>query len=284
MSKELLSSDWRLVYEELQVEQKKLRKNYSTILLLANHLVTHNSRALGQNVWEVYESIVLASLDCSDYEITTSALSKLSARFPKSTRVLVLKGILLEAKGHSDEVLELYQEIKRNEPLNRECRKRKITVHKSKGQNKMAIQELCEYLSLFIGDTEAWLELCDLYIIELDLYNAGFCIEELILSNPLSYLNHLKYAEICYTKGEEYWDSAAKHYTKVLTLKPDSIRALFGVILTFYAIMKMSRQNLQSKEKRMVDWAKCKLKVLYRNSGNETGCRMLENTIQYFDK
>ena len=283
MSKDL-SSDWRAVYGDLQAEQKKPRKNYSTVLALSNHLVTHHARSMGQSIWEVYEALVLASLDCSHFEITKSALSKLSARFPKSTRVLVLKGMLLEAQGLTEEALALYQDIIGKDPLNRESRRRKVTVHKSKGQTKIAIQELCKYLSLFMGDTEAWLELCDLYTQELDLYNAGFCIEELILINPLSYLNHLKYAEICYTKGEEYWDTAAKHYTQVLALKRDSVRALYGVILTYYALTRASKQSLQSKERKMVEWAKTRLMELYRNSGNEGGLKMLHSTISYFEK
>ena len=284
MSDAALGSDWSSIYRDLQEEQKKPRKNYSRILSLSSQLVTHHARSMGQNIWEVYEALVLASLDCSHYEITKSALSKLSARFPKSVRVLVMKGMLLEAQGLTEEALALYQDILTKEPLNRECRRRKVSVHKSKGQTKMAIQELCKYLTLFIGDTEAWLELCDLYTQELDLYNAGFCIEELILTNPLSYLNHLKYAEICYTKGEEYWDTAAKHYTQTLVLKRDCPRALFGVILTFYAIMRASKQSLQSKERKMVEWAKGMLLEMYRGSGNGAGERMLQNTISYFDK
>ena len=283
MSNGKVSSDWRAVYKDLQEEQMKPRKNSSTILLLSNHLITHHSRALGHNVWEVYEYLVLSSLDCSHYEITKSAVSKLSKRFPKSTRVLVLKGMLLEAQGMTEEVLAFYEEIKAKEPLNRECRRRKVAVYKSKRQNKLAIQELCDYLSLFIVDTEAWLELCDLYIIEQDLYNAGFCVEELILTNPLNYLNHLKYAEICFTKGEEYWDNAAKHYTKVLTQNRDSLRALYGIVLTFYSIMKFSKQSLQTKEREMVDWARARLTALYKTSRNAAGCRMLENTLAYFE-
>ena len=284
MSDGKLLSDWRAVYKDLQEEQMKPCKNSSTVLLLSNHLITHNSRALGHNVWEVYEYLMLSSLDCSHYEIAKSVLSKLSNRFPKSIRVLVLNGMLLEAQGKTEEVLKLYEEIKAAEPLNRECRKRKVAVYKSKKQNKLAIQELCEYLSLFIGDTEAWLELSDLYIMEQDLYNAGFCMEELIITNPLNYLNHLKYAEICFTKGEEYWDTAAKHYTKVLTQNRDSLRALYGVILTFYSIMKFSKQNLQTKERKMVDWARMRLTALYKSSLNVTGCKMLENTLAYFDR
>jgi len=43
---------------------------------------------------------------------------------------------------------------------------------------------------------EAWLELCDLHLQELDYQRAAFCMEELLLSNPYNHLIHQKYAEV----------------------------------------------------------------------------------------
>lgn len=284
MSNQLIASNWRSVYSDLQEQQRKPHKDYPAILTLASHLITRHSRGLGQNVWAVYESIVVASLDCNQFDIAKSALGKLSARFPRSTRVLVLQGMLLEAQGMEEEALSLYQEVIENEPMNRESRRRKVAVYKSKGQPKLAMQELCSYLARFLGDIEAWLELAELYTVEFDLNQAGYCVEEVILTNPLNYLYHLKYAEICYSRGEDYWDSAAKHYTKVLTLNRDCVRALYGVILTFYAIMKFSKQNLQTKESSLVEWARGRLVEVYTSAGNEMGTKMLRNTLGYFEK
>ena len=50
----------------------------------------------------------------------------------------------------------------------------------------------CSYQS----DYEAWSELCDLYISEMDYSKAAFCMEELILSNPHNHLYMQKYAEV----------------------------------------------------------------------------------------
>ena len=41
-----------------------------------------------------------------------------------------------------------------------------------------------------MADGEAWMELCDLYILEQDYAKAAFCCEELILQHPH---NHLYY-------------------------------------------------------------------------------------------
>lgn len=62
-------------------------------------------------------------------------------------------------------------------------RKRRIAILKVQGNRQEAIRELNEYLKTFISDTEAWLELSDLYLKEGDYPHAAHCIEELILSS-----------------------------------------------------------------------------------------------------
>lgn len=47
-----------------------------------------------------------------------------------------------------------------------------------------------------MSDFEAWLELCDLYLHEMDYSKAAFCIEELLLANPYNHILHQKYAEV----------------------------------------------------------------------------------------
>lgn len=53
----------------------------------------------------------------------------------------------------------------------------------AQGQRLEAIRELNEYLSTFVNDTEAWMQLSDLYLQESDYTRAAFCFEELILAN-----------------------------------------------------------------------------------------------------
>lgn len=50
-----------------------------------------------------------------------------------------------------------------------------------------------------MSDQEAWHELCNLYLQEADFEKAVFCMEELLLHNPHSYLLHLRIADIRYT-------------------------------------------------------------------------------------
>ena len=52
-----------------------------------------------------------------------------------------------------------------------------------------------------MSDSEAWLELCDIYLHEHEYDKAAFCMEELLLCKPYNHLVHQKYAEVtvsCY--------------------------------------------------------------------------------------
>lgn len=51
-----------------------------------------------------------------------------------------------------------------------------------------------------MSDFEAWSELADLYLVDGDYNHAGFCMEELILSNPSNHLYHQRYAEVSFVK------------------------------------------------------------------------------------
>jgi len=47
-----------------------------------------------------------------------------------------------------------------------------------------------------MSDSEAWLELCDVYLQEHEYDKAAFCMEELLLCKPYNHLVHQKYAEV----------------------------------------------------------------------------------------
>ena len=70
------------------------------------------------------------------------------------------------------------------------CSLKLTFLFQAQGENQKAISELVKYLKDFMADGEAWMELCDLYILEQDYAKAAFCCEELILQHPH---NHLYY-------------------------------------------------------------------------------------------
>lgn len=74
--------------------------------------------------------------------------------------------------------------------------KRKIAIKVAKGQNTEAIAALVKYLDNFAQDSEGWVELSNLYLKENQFQQAAYCMEEIVLLNPLNHIFHLKYAEV----------------------------------------------------------------------------------------
>ena len=67
---------------------------------------------------------------------------------------------------------------------------------KSQNRIKEYIEALNDYLKVYQADQEAWLELCDVYLSELEYSKAAFCLEELILMHPYNHVYHQKFADV----------------------------------------------------------------------------------------
>ena len=77
-----------------------------------------------------------------------------------------------------DEAHELLDSIIEEDEANSSARKRKIAIFKAQGDRGRTVAELNKYLRVFMSDQEAWMELCDLYILDQDYAKAAFCCEE----------------------------------------------------------------------------------------------------------
>lgn len=89
----------------------------------------------------------------------------------------------LEALGRYDEAIYLYDKLLEADETNALFRKRKIATLLAKGERAEAIRALNDYLEVFINDTEAWLQLSELFIADGDYARAAFAFEELLLAN-----------------------------------------------------------------------------------------------------
>jgi tetratricopeptide (TPR) repeat protein len=180
-------------------------------------------------VWDVYEQVCVAALDCGDLETAESCHSKLKNQFPGSVRVQKLRGMILEASGKYSEAFKFYEAALEAEPTSSVLWKRKVAVFKAMGDTDSAISELNALLSVFMSDHEAWTELADLYLEKNNYEKAAFCLEELLLVNPHHHLHHQRYAEVCYSqKTVESLEVARKHFAMAAKLNPNNMRALYG--------------------------------------------------------
>jgi tetratricopeptide (TPR) repeat protein len=76
--------------------------------------------------------------------------------------------------------------------------KRQICIRKAMGDVPLTIKLLNDYLKLFMGDTDAWQELAELYLDQQMYQRAAFCYEELMLAFPQNYHFCTKYAEVSF--------------------------------------------------------------------------------------
>mmetsp|Transcript_5027 Transcript_5027/g.12061 ORF Transcript_5027/g.12061 Transcript_5027/m.12061 type:complete len:135 (+) Transcript_5027:520-924(+) len=120
-------------------------------------------------------------------------------------------------------------------------------------------------------DVEAWQELADLYLSEMQLEHAKFCYEELILHAPQNYIYHLKYAEILYTLGD--FVTARKYFAQSLELNKDgNLRALFGLNMCTVAVASNPRSKSEDKinNTELFLWSRKQIATTYQEKGNET--------------
>lgn len=208
------------------------------------HVLSRKPSSLGDELWMVYEQVLVASLDCARLDVAQECLQALHARFPKSHRVLKLEAYRLEAIGKYDDAVKIYDSLSDKDEANAIYWKRKIAILKAQGKTTEAIKELNSYLQVFLNDNEAWMYLSDLYLSIQDYSKAAFCFEELLLSNPHNHLFHQRYAEIKYTQGGlDNVELARCYYLKALELNPNNMRAMFGVSQCCSVLLQQGKQR-----------------------------------------
>ena len=154
--------------------------------------------------------------------------------------------LLTQAKGETDLALAEYDECLTQDASNLLATKRQIALCRGRGGAKLAeaAKRLCEYLATFTSDAEGWLLLHDIYLTSAQYKRAAFCMEELILINPMSYIYHVRAGEVTYTMGmsssagsHDLLLTARKYFAHALELKPEgNLRALYGILLVCAAI------------------------------------------------
>ena len=225
------------------------------------HLLEQHKSSLSHEVWAMMEQVYVALLQrgrvarrggsagpsaaaaAAALSTAQELISTLSTQFPGSLRVKRLEGMMWEAKGETKLASTSYDEILAEDPSNLLALKRHVVLCKSQRNYAEAARKLVEYLSTFCSDPEAWLMLHELYLAQQQFKRASFCIEELVLINPMNYIYHLRAAELLYTMGmsdrggsHEQLFMARKYFAHALELKPGCLRALYGILLVCAAL------------------------------------------------
>lgn len=248
---------------DFEVARRKMKKwrdegyrNSDEIVDLGECLIYEYANKLGDELWVLYEQVCIAAYDCSRIDLAVNCLRALDKQFPSGNRVLRLRAMRKEALNQFADAEKIYKIMLEDDPANLHVRKRLITIQKSQNRIEAAIQSLNEYLKEFMGDQEAWMELCELYIHQQEYAKAAFCMEELILSHPHNHLYHQRYAEIHYTMGTpDSLEKAKKYFAQALKLDPNNVRALYGLYLAATnSVTSKIASSMKKKNINMSQW------------------------------
>ncbi|KAF6172334.1 hypothetical protein GIB67_024956 [Kingdonia uniflora] len=216
--------------------KRKLQKQFIPPTYEENNFTKlQNHRQRLTTVEDYINEFYLLSSQVTTYEseVQKDCIKVLQKKFPESTRVGRLEGMLLEAKGSWGDAQKTYTRLLEDSPLDQVILKRRVAVAKAQGDTSEAIECLNKYLEIFMADHDAWRELAEIYV-SLQMYKqAAFCYEELILCQPTVPLHHLTYADLLYTLGGlENLQTAKKYYASTIDLTGGkNTRALYGICL-----------------------------------------------------
>jgi len=241
---------------------------------LTEYLKSHAST---EDSWAAREHLAKALLDEGDFEGAARLVDELKTRFgAKSQRVGILEGLTLEAKGDWEAAKTLYEELIKKNWHNALAGKRLAALKRSRGDLAGAVQQLNVLLTDNHSDIEVWSELLDVYMTVGSYEQALFCAEELLLSNPHSYLSTCLYGELLFTCAratgmetmKEKWMKDSRAYlSQSLVLKSDqNPRAAWGLLVCVHA---KSTSETAEKDKLDIELSKkaaSMLRAMYAKS------------------
>ncbi|XP_078585983.1 ER membrane protein complex subunit 2-like [Branchiostoma floridae x Branchiostoma japonicum] len=268
-----LCSSWEDARDLLREWREENLRNSEQVVEVGDFLMQRGlARKLGDEVWPAYEQIFLAALECGRLELAQVCYKQLRRQFPGSLRVAKLEAMRYEFLQKYDVAEQKYHKILEEDEANSAVHKRLIAIHKAQGKIPEAIKELNKYLERFMSDHEAWLELANLYIVEMEYGKAAFCLEELIMANPQCHLYHQRYAEVRYTQGgTENMELARKYFAQAAKLNPTSIRALFGLFLAASHLAAQQKgggtKSSKTENKKYAAWAAKQIQERYEALG-----------------
>uniref|UniRef100_A0AAR2JM81 ER membrane protein complex subunit 2 n=1 Tax=Pygocentrus nattereri TaxID=42514 RepID=A0AAR2JM81_PYGNA len=277
---ELYDVTWEEMRDKLRKWREENYRNSEQIVDVGEELINEHASKLGDDIWIIYEQVMIAALDCSRDDLAWSCLQELKRQFPDSHRVKRLAGMRLEALERYDDANKLYDSILQDDPTNTAARKRKISILRAQGKSSEAIRELNEYLEQCVCVTYLFRYVLFLSSALSSYAKAAFCLEELMMTNPHNHLYCEQYAEVKYTQGGlENLELARKYFAQALKLNNRNMRALFGLYMSASHIAGSPKVSAKVKKDNVkyAAWAASQINRAYQLAGRgkkENKCSM----------
>jgi len=255
--------------ELLRTWREDVTRRSEDVVAIWEEILCDAQGDLSDERWMILEQVAVAAMDVYRRDIVTDCVKELKSHFDRdSFRLRRLEAMRAEMLENWDLAIEILDQILEEDDSNSQARKRKIAIYRARGDNVKAIQALNKYLEDFMCDGEAWMELCEIYILEQEYTKAAFCCEELILQNPHNHLYYQKYADIKYTQGGfENMELAKTYYCHTIKINPHNIRALYGLLLTSTQLASSPKCTAQKKREyvKSVMWSAKQLAKSYES-------------------
>ncbi len=221
------------------------------------------------------EEFFYAAFEIKQIEWARVFLKLISSNFPQSVKSMRLLATFHEAASDHDKAREIYNELLSLNANDTQTIKRLVALDRDRGRLNEAIELLNRYLEANQQDTEAWLELTEIYLSRQNFEKAQFCYEEILSTAPNNFMVNIKYAEILYStaNGGENLDNlylARKYFSHALAIQgsqqeKSQPRALWGLLQTCKAIAAQSKKE-DEKNSEIIRTCQEKLKEMYQRS------------------
>ncbi|CBH12840.1 hypothetical protein, conserved [Trypanosoma brucei gambiense DAL972] len=276
--------------ELLQLHREKETRNSNVVLLLGTDLLAGGTSGIGsQELFCIYEQILIAALDCGRVDTSRQYLSLLQKQFGKqSVRVRRLEGLCLEAEGRAEEAEGHYRALLKDFPSDDFPVKRLSTMLKSEGKYHKAIEVLEKqlvytdvndekhtFLELHGGNClSVYRELSNLHYLCENYTKALHHANEAMLLSSSCYLSHTRLAELYYMAGDHRHSLVEYAQSLRLNDHPNNSRAAYGLWVVANEIIRQSKSSTASRvgdeqKEEAVSlraWAEKKLVDMYKGS------------------
>ncbi|KAJ2986183.1 hypothetical protein NUW58_g5146 [Xylaria curta] len=203
-----------------------------------------------QELWTVYENLLLSCLRTGDDKSAQRSLDRLVNRFgDDNERVMALAGLVKEATAADDSALDLvlqeYEKILQENPSNLPITKRRAALLRAMNRTSEAVNALNSLLDMSPTDAEAWAELADLYLAQGLYSQAIFAQEEVLILQPNAWNIHARLGEILLMAAKtsdaaKRLTEALKRFCRSIELCDNYLRGYYGLKLTTSQLLSES--------------------------------------------
>ncbi|KAI0547326.1 tetratricopeptide [Xylaria curta] len=217
-----------------------------------------------QELWTVYENLLLSCLRTGDDESAHQCLGRLVNRFgDDNERVMALKGLLKEATAPDDATLDVilqeYEQILQTNPTNLPIVKRRAALLRAMGRTTEAVNALNSLLDMSPTDAEAWGELADVYLAQGLYPQAIFAQEEVLVLQPNAWNIHARLGEILLMAAKtsdapKRVTEALKRFCRSIELCDNYLRGYYGLKLTTQQLLNEVAPKGTTKQTETEEW------------------------------